>query len=108
MDKVFGDAITAMPTPAQEAEIESLMSASRSPVPSLDIRRPRGFAADSAILGLDIEPPKNGEGGKEGNEEGIGGWISRIVRRNRAGSRTTGDVGSYRRLDQDERRAGNK
>ena len=108
MDKVFGDATTAMPTPAQEAEIESLMSASRSPVPSLDIRRPRNFVADNAIPGLDIDPPKGGEDGKEGNDEGFGGWISRIVRRNRAGSRATGDVGSYRQLDQDERRAGNR
>jgi hypothetical protein len=97
-----------MPTPAQEAEIESLMSASRSPVPSLDIRRPGNFTAESAIPGLDINPPKDGEGddGKE-NNEGVGGWISRLVSRNRSGSRaTTGDTGSYRRLDQEEERTG--
>lgn len=108
MDKLFGDAATAMPTPAQEAEIESLMSASRSPVPSLDIRRPRNILGDNAIPGLDIDPSKGGEEGKEGKDEGNGGWISRIVRRNRAGSRTTGNVGSYRQLNQDERGSSNK
>ncbi|KAI4144694.1 MAG: hypothetical protein LQ340_006553, partial [Diploschistes diacapsis] len=88
MDQLFGDATTAMPTPAQEAEVESLMSASRSPVPSLDIRRPGNFTAESAIPGLDIDPPKDGEGdgivadgaARKGDAdgEGIGGWISRM------------------------------
>ena len=110
MDQLFGDATTAMPTPAQEAEIESLMSASRSPVPSLDIRRPGNFTADSAIPGLDINPPKDAEDGKgqpsQGNEgsEGIGGWISRMVNRHKSDKRGTGDAGAYRRLGQDEDR----
>ena len=72
MDQLFGDATTAMPTPAQEAEVESLMSATRSPVPSLDInRRPGGFTADSAIPGLDINPPgKDADGTKDGGGRG--------------------------------------
>ena len=104
MDKLFGDATTAMPTPAQEAEVESLLSASRSPVPSLDIRRPGNFTADSAIPGLDINPPKDGEENMEGKpetSEGIGGWISRMTNRSRAASRATG-AGNYRQLGQEE------
>lgn len=106
MDAIFGDAITAMPTPAQEAEVESLLSASRSPVPSLDIRRPGDFTADNAIPGLDINPPKDGEEGGEGKpetSEGIGGWISRMVNRNRATSRASGP-GNYRQLGQEDNR----
>ena len=88
MDQLFGDATTAMPTPAQQAEVDSLMSA-RSPVPSLDIRRdargPGNFTADNAIPGLDINPPAiDGEGSNDksaGRSEGLGGWISRIAQR---------------------------
>ena len=112
MDQLFGDATTAMPTPAQHAEVESLMGA-RSPVPSLDIRRggPGNFSADNAIPGLDINPPV--EGGKpqllNGNEtesqsEGFGGWISRMVNRSKGndGKGRDGKPGAYRRLDQDD------
>lgn len=118
MDQIFGDATTAMPTPAQEAEVESLMSM-RSPVPSLDIRRGGHghFSADSAIPGLDINPPvddnsqENGKGGDDtaaGGErsEGIGGWISRLARkgsgRDEGRKGGGGGDGAYRRLGQDE------
>jgi len=103
MDQLFGDATTTMPTPAQHAEVESLMSTSRSPVPSLDIRRGLGhFTADSAIPGLDINPPSDGQDKKhEGAQrsEGISGWILRLVKR---GNKDAGRVeaGNYRRLDQ--------
>lgn len=57
MDALFGDAATAMPTPATQAEHGSLMGAG-SPVSSLDIRGQQGqFGAESAIPGLDINPP---------------------------------------------------
>lgn len=113
MDQLFGDATTAMPTPAQQAEVDSLMSA-RSPIPSLDIRRGGGgfgnFGADNAIPGLDINPP-NGpeEDGKptaveeESRSEGIGGWISRLANRSRGeGKGTNRQAGSYKRLDQQD------
>ncbi|MCJ1358596.1 MAG: hypothetical protein MMC33_008596, partial [Icmadophila ericetorum] len=109
MDVLFGDATTAMPTPAQHAEIESLMA--RSPVPSLDIRRPGQFGADDAIPGLDINPPQDGgENGKgphpdtsESRSEGIGGWISRMVNRNRSGNKgPDNEAGAYRRVDQED------
>ena len=109
MDQLFGDATTAMPTPAQQAEVDSLMS-SRSPVPSLDIRRGGNFGADAAIPGLDINPPngseENGKGqpAEEGNRsEGIGGWISRLANRSRGeGKGANGQAGSYKRLDQQD------
>ena len=109
MDLLFGDATTAMPTPAQHAEVESLMSSVGSPVPSLDIRRggPGNLGPDSAIPGLDINPPNVPiEDGKpqlpeEPRSEGIGGWISRMTNRSKKdGKPSNGDAGVYRRLDQ--------
>lgn len=113
MDQLFGDATTAMPTPAQHAEVESLMSGSRSPVPSLDIRRgrPGNFTADNAIPGLDINPPNRAEngmsqtasGGTQPRSEGIGGWISRMVNRGKSNDEgSNGQAGTYRRLDQND------
>ncbi|KAL2787828.1 hypothetical protein BJX66DRAFT_270566 [Aspergillus keveii] len=110
MDLLFGDATTAMPTPATQGERGSLIGAG-SPVPSLDIRRPYGqHGADSAIPGLNINPPNlpgdgNGKSPQirpnEGQSEGLGGWISNIVNRNRASSQARGGS-QYRRLGQDE------
>ena len=111
MDQLFGDATTAMPTPAQHAEVESLMA--RSPVPSLDIRtRPGHFSADNAIPGLDINPPDgDAENGKaqrsaetemDGQGKGVTGWISRMVNKNKSNKGANGEAGAYRRLDQDD------
>lgn len=117
MDQLFGDATTAMPTPAQHAEVESLMGM-RSPVPSLDIRRgsPGQFSADNAIPGLDINPPvddgsqENGKGAESGEgrerSEGFGGWISRLRAigsgKDAGGKGGGGREGTYRPLGQDE------
>ena len=96
-----------MPTPAQEAEVESLMSA-RSPIPSLDIRRPANFTADNAIPGLDINPPARESAGKSkgsqqsnGKTEGGGGWFSRLTQTVRdAGQAGDGKRGgAYDRLE---------
>ena len=109
MDQLFGDATTAMPTPAQHAEVESLMA--RSPIPSLDIRgRPGNFGADSSIPGLNINPPNGDAESSKGKlpatqsrSEGIGGWISRMVNRGKGGGKGgSREVGVYRRLGQDE------
>ncbi|MCJ1307280.1 hypothetical protein MMC25_000926 [Agyrium rufum] len=134
MNLLFGDATTAMPTPAQHAEVESLMS--RSPVPSLDIRHntPGRFGAQDAIPGLNLDPPEDvdddlkdgvadggrgalarGGGGKVGGEEGLGGWISRMVRRGggggvgggggggkKGGGQGEEGQGRYTRMDQDD------
>ncbi len=108
MDQLFGDATTAMPTPAQHAEVESLMEGARSPVPSLDIRRGSGFTADNAIPGLDINPPSVPvENGKPQlppeapANDGMGGWISRMISRTK-GEGKKGGGGGYGRLGQDE------
>ncbi|KAL1391673.1 high affinity glucose transporter [Phyllosticta capitalensis] len=114
MNSLFGDATSQMPTPATLAEAESLFSAG-SPVPSLDIRRGGGLGADSAIPGLDINPPNvNVEGGKpqysgqrkESNatsqREGLGGWISNLVKRGKDNGEEGSQSGSYRRINQDD------
>ncbi|KAI9807530.1 MAG: hypothetical protein M1825_005470 [Sarcosagium campestre] len=110
MDEIFGDATTAMPTPATIAERSSLRGFG-SPVPSLDMRRQ---GANQAIPGLDIDPPhvaiENGKpqlGGDDGasQREGVGGWISRMVKNNKGDSNNKGSGGSggrYRRLGDSE------
>jgi len=113
MDLLFGDATSAMPTPATQAERGSLIGVG-SPAPSLDLRRHQGqFGAENAIPGLDIDPPNIGSdhSGKfgnrvardsgEGRSEGLGGWISNMISRNK-GSAKKGSSSQYRRLDQEE------
>ncbi|KAK5058682.1 hypothetical protein LTR84_010946 [Exophiala bonariae] len=107
MNALFGDATTAMPTPATQAEQGPLMGIG-SPS-SIDIRggspRPGMFSADSAIPGLDIDPPdvqldSNGRPrGRDENNEGLGGWIGRMVSRTRQDSRGRGQYG---KIGQDE------
>lgn len=64
MDALFGDATTEMPTPATQGEEGPLMGGD-SPASSLDIQRQRGnFGTDSAIPGLDINPPDVDDGSK--------------------------------------------
>lgn len=111
MNVLFGDASTAVPTPATQGERGSLMGAG-SPVPSLDLRRQYGqFGTESSIPGLDIDPPSLSPDGanKRGRSnsqqgsargEGIGGWISSMVSRNREGG--PGTSSQYRRLEQGE------
>ncbi|KAF2200249.1 hypothetical protein GQ43DRAFT_456572 [Delitschia confertaspora ATCC 74209] len=98
MNALFGDATSVMPTPATLAEAESLFSGHGSPVPSLDIRR---HGADSAIPGLDIDPPQNSRSPrKESTSEGIGGWISNMVRRGRGNGEGDSEGGRYQRVGQ--------
>lgn len=110
MNSIFGDATSVVPSPATIAEAESLFSGPRSPVTSLDIRR-QGLSADNAIPGLDIDPPpvqvKNGQpvlarrGSERSQREGLGGWISSMVRRTREEGDSQGG-GSYKVVRQDE------
>lgn len=120
MNALFGDATTAMPTPATQAERGSLMGYG-SPA-SIDIRgntyAPGAFGASDAIPGLDIDPPDlggmsdgkptTGERGRRRGEssasasEGVGGWISRMVSRTRRRKDSQGASGSYRQVEQDE------
>jgi len=117
MNALFGDATTAMGTPASGRHGGSV---SGSPVPSLRIGE---HDTDSALPGLDIEPPsvtiKDGKpilsrrgsassimsqvsSIREGiREEGLGGWISNMVNRNQNGDSTDGN-GKYKRVDEDD------
>jgi hypothetical protein len=111
MDSLFGDA-SVMPTPGTQAEAESLFSSHASPVPSLDIQRPPGVGADHAIPGLNIDPPAvQVQDGKpilshksSQQSEGLGGWISNMVRRGKDGDSSSqgGGSGQYRRVEQDD------
>lgn len=108
MNALFGDSTTAMPTPASQAQA-SLLSGQDSPVPSLHLGQ---HTADSAIPGLDIDPPKvsikNGKPvlSRQSSEgkEGVGGWISNIVKRTKREDGNEGDSrgGSYKRVDQQD------
>lgn len=113
MNSLFGDATTVMPTPQTLAEAESLFSGGHgSPVPSLDIRggsvSGSRRAADDAIPGLDIDPPdleNNGKGmanAEAETSEGIGGWISNIVKKTKGGEGGDSASGKYKRIGQDE------
>lgn len=123
MDALFGDA-SVMPTPAtlRGTEHNSLLG---SPVPSMDLRRgvmgagyapspgafSNGLGPSNTIPGLDINPPrvtiKNGkplysQDDTESQSEGVGGWISRMVKRGDGGSVRSGKSGSYKPLDQED------
>ncbi|KAF2264258.1 MFS monosaccharide transporter-like protein [Lojkania enalia] len=106
MNSLFGDATSVMPTPQTLAEAESLFSGQGSPVPSLDIRSGR-HGTEGAIPGLDINPPDlEGQDGKTtepDTNEGIGGWISNIVKRSK-GNGEGGDSssGKYKKVGQDD------
>lgn len=108
MNSIFGDATTAMPTPATLAEAESLFSGNRSPVPSFHLGEQ---GADNAIPGLDIDPPsvevQNGkpmlskdQDGEQG--EGVGGWISNLVKRGKSGGENGGGSGKYKKLGEED------
>ena len=104
MNSLFGDATTIAATPQTLAEVESIFSGDRgSPVPSLDIRSARG--ADSAIPGLnintaDVETGKPFSKPEAEGGEGIGGWISNMVRR--SGNGGDSSSGKYKRIGQDD------
>lgn len=79
---------------------------SQSPVPSLHLGQ---HGADSAIPGLDIDPPSGpAQNGKpmqsQGNserKEGVGGWISNLVKRGKGGD-NQGASGNYKPVGQSD------
>lgn len=112
MDSLFGEAATTMVTPITQAERGSLIGAG-SPLPSFDLRRTPGqFGPEAAIPGLEIDPPRNhsDSNGKpipppqrdsSRRNEGIGGWISNMLNRNKVNS-STGTSSQYRPINQDD------
>lgn len=103
MDSLFGDASTTMGTPSvRAAESGSLMRGS-SPVGSS-----RGAIGPSSVIpGLSLDPPTMDDDNKSqvqtngSEEQGIGGWLSRVVGRNRSNSGNNAQ-GRYAPLGQHE------
>lgn len=102
MDSLFGDASTVAGTPSLHGtETGSLMRAG-SPVGSS-----RGLIGpSSAIPGLSLDPPAIDDDSKSqmqtgGDERSIGGWLSRVVGRNRSDSGSSAQ-GRYTPLGQQE------
>ena len=113
MNSIFGDATTIAATPQTLAEAESLFS--RSPVPSLHLGdEGRTGPQDSNIPDMDVDPPalevnehgkpmytKNKDSDQQSFTEGVGGWISGLVKKGK-GENGAGGSGKYRRVGQDE------
>lgn len=105
MNSIFGDATTAAPTPQTLAEAESLFG-DRSPVPSFSLGE---NGNDQSIPDLDVEPPpveiEDGKPmlskDKEG-QEGLGGWISNLVKKGKGDSESVGGSGKYQRVQDEE------
>lgn len=114
MNSIFGDATTIAHTPETLAEAESIFSGNRSPVPSfggLDGSGPQ----DANIPDMDLQPPEvEIQDGKpmlskdEEQGEGVGGWISNVVKRAKGeganGGSQGGGSGRYRRVGQEDER----
>lgn len=103
MNSIFGDATTAAATPQTLAEAESLFSG-RSPVPSFRL----GDDNENPVPDMDLDPPHvDIEDGKpmlskdQDKGEGIGGWISNLVKRGKGegDEASAGGSGKYSRVN---------
>lgn len=107
MDSIFGDASTAMGTPATMGTPamgpqSGALVRSGSPVPSLDIRGRPLLGPSNNFPGLDIDPPhvpivdgKPQLGSQSERDGGIAGWISRVVSRTRSPGSASTRSGRY-------------
>lgn len=104
MNSIFGDATTAAPTPQTLAEAESLFSGNRSPIGSFSL----GDQGEP-VPDMDLQPPDvEVQDGKpmlskdtDSQHEGVGGWISSLVKRNK-GEENANSSGKYKRVGQDD------
>lgn len=101
---MFGDATTIAPTPETIAEAESLFSGNRSPIGSF-----RLGDQGEPIPDMDLQPPDvEIQDGKpqlskdENQGEGVGGWISNVVKRARGDDANGSGSGKYKRVGQDD------
>lgn len=113
MNALFGDATTAMPTPATLAERGSLMGVGSPASMNLGRSSPQlgQFGASDAIPGLDIDPPDmeigadgkpiQARGRRQSGAEGFGGWIGRMVSRTRNHEGSESNRGHYGRIGND-------
>lgn len=108
MNSLFGDATTIAPTPETLAEAESIFSGHRSPVPSFRL------GDGEPVPEMDLQPPDvEIQDGKpllskdlENQSEGVGGWISSLVKRGKGedGNNNGSGSGKYQRVGQDDER----
>ncbi|KAK4505006.1 hypothetical protein PRZ48_002969 [Zasmidium cellare] len=105
MNSLFGDATTIAPTPETLAEAESLFSGNRSPVGSFSL----GDQGERPVPDMDLQPPDvEIQDGKpqlskdESQGEGVGGWITNVVKRARGDDANGSGSGKYKRVDQDD------
>jgi sugar porter (SP) family MFS transporter len=102
MDSLFGDASTVAGTPSLHGTETGSLMRGGSPVGSS-----RGLIGpSSAIPGLSLDPPTIDDDSKSqvqsgGDERGVGGWLSRVVGRNRSDSGSSAQ-GRYAPLGQQE------
>lgn len=102
MDSLFGDASTVAGTPSLHGTETGSLIRGGSPVGSS-----RGLIGpSSAIPGLDLEPPSIDDDAKSQMQSGpdersVGGWLSRVVGRNRSDSGSSAQ-GRYAPLGQQE------
>lgn len=107
MNSIFGDATTVAPTPETVAEAESLFSGNRSPVPSFRLGE-NDNNNDPNVPDLDIDPPSvEVQDGKpvlnkdsDSMKEGVGGWISNLVKRGKDDGTNGSGSGKYQRVGQ--------
>ena len=106
MNSIFGDASTAAPTPAMEAEAESLFSGSNrspsssfrlgdgnQPVPEMDLRPPDVDIHDGKpMLSKD----------SDSQSEGLGGWIGNLVKKGKGEEGDGTRSGRYTRVGQED------
>ena len=106
MNSIFGDATTIAPTPETLAEAESLFSGNRSPIGSFSLA---GNNNDDNVPDIALQPPdveiRDGKAmlstnGGEG--EGVGGWISKMVKSTKGESENGGSSGRYARVGQED------
>jgi len=103
MNSLFGDATTIAPTPETAAEVESLFSGNRSPIGSFRL----GDQGEPPVPDMDLQPPDvEIQDGKpilpkdENQGEGLGGWITNLVKRTKGddGNASASGSGKYQRV----------
>jgi len=103
MNSIFGDATTIAPTPETLAEAESLFG-DRSPMGSFRLGSESGEPVPDMALqppDVEIQDGKPMLGGKE-EGEGVGGWISKMVKSTKGENGGGSGSGKYQRVGQGE------
>lgn len=105
MNSIFGDATTIAPTPEVIAEAESLFSGNRSPVPSFRLGEDQEPIPDDIDQltppDVEIQDGKPILSGKDGEGEGVAGWISSVAKRVKGDEGANGGgSGRYKKLGQ--------